>query len=181
MDCYACDQEATERCSRCGNPYCKDHGEDLCTDCLNPVNAAPSGTVFRISLLTLLLGSVLALWLLIRPPGLPGESSEVIIPETSPVASPVPITPSPVPTPETLETPVADATTEPTPEATPTATPSPTPEPVGPIEYIMQEGDTISGIADFFGVSFLDILAVNGLTEEEALLLQPGDVIVIPQ
>ncbi len=43
------------------------------------------------------------------------------------------------------------------------------------------EGDTISDIADFFGVSFLDILAVNGLTEEEALFLQPGDVLVIPQ
>ncbi len=183
MDCYYCDQEATERCPRCGNPYCGDHGEDLCTDCLNPVNAAPSGTVFRISLLALLLGSVLALWLLIRPPGLPGESAEVIIPETSPVASPVPITPSPVPTPETPETPVADATAEPTPEATPTHTPapSPTPEPEGPVEYTLVEGDTISGIADFFGVSFLDILAVNGLTEEDAIFLQPGDVLVIPQ
>ncbi len=191
MDCYLCDQEATERCPRCGNPDCGDHGEDpsagsgqaLCTDCLNPVNAAPSGTVFRISLLTLLLGSVLALWLLIRPPGLPGESAEVIIPETSPVASPVPITPSPVPTPETPETPVADVTAEPTPEATPTPTPTPTPEPEpeGPIEYTLVEGDTISGIADFFGVSFLDILAVNGLTEEDALFLQPGDVLVIPQ
>ncbi len=177
MDCYACDQEATERCPRCGNPYCGDHGEDpsagsgqaLCADCLNPVKAAPSGTVFRVSLLTLLLGSVLALWLLVRPPGLPGESSEVIVPATSPV----PVTPSPVPT----ATPVADATAEPT--ATPTPEPTPTPE--GPIEYTVEDGDTLYGIAEFFGVTFEDLLAINGLTEEDAPFIQPGDLLAIPQ
>ena len=178
MDCYACDQEATQRCPRCDNPYCRDHGEDLCTDCLNPVNAAPSGTVFRVSLFVLLLSSVLALWLLIRPPGLPGESSAVIVPETSPIASPVPITPSPVPTPET---PVAGATAEPTPEPTTTPTPDPTPEPEGPIEYTVEEGDTLFGIAEFFGISFEDILAINGLSEEDAQFIQPGDVLAIPQ
>ena len=181
MDCYLCDQEATQRCPRCGNPYCSDHGEDLCADCLNPLNAAPSGTFFRASLFALLLGSVLALWLLIRPPGLPGESSGVIVPEPSPNASPEPITPEPplTPTAEPTPTPTPEPTPEPTPKPTPE--PTPTPEPEGPLEYIMQEGDTISGIADFFGVSFLDILAVNGLTEEEALFLQPGDVLVIPE
>jgi len=181
MDCYLCDQEATQRCPRCGNPYCSDHGEDLCADCLNPLNAAPSGTFFRASLFTLLLGSVLALWLLIRPPGLPGESSGVIVPEPSPIASPEPITPEPplTPTAEPTPTPTPKPTPEPTPKPTPE--PTPTPEPEGPLEYIMQEGDTIFGIAAFFGVSFLDILAVNGLTEEEALFLQPGDVLVIPE
>jgi hypothetical protein len=78
MDCYVCQKKATQRCSRCGNAYCRDHGEDLCADCLNPVNAAPSGTFFRASLLLLLVGSVLALWLLVRPPGLPGETSDVV-------------------------------------------------------------------------------------------------------
>ena len=76
MDCYACDQESTQRCSRCGNPYCRGHGDDLCADCLDPVSAAPSSAVFRASLLGLLIASVLALWLLVRPPSLPGESSE---------------------------------------------------------------------------------------------------------
>src|SRR3970040_1908135 len=102
MDCYLCDNEAFQSCPRCGNPYCRDHGEDpsagpgqaLCADCLNPVNAAPSGAFFRASLLALLLGSVLALWLLVRPPGLPGESTEVVIPEASPQATATP-TPSP--------------------------------------------------------------------------------------
>jgi len=85
MDCYLCDNEASQRCPRCGNPFCGDHGEDLCADCLNPVNAAPSGAFFRASLLALLLGSVLALWLLIRPPGLPGESTGVNVPEATPL------------------------------------------------------------------------------------------------
>src|SRR3990172_5297779 len=107
MDCYLCDNEASQRCPRCGNPYCGDHGEDLCADCLNPVNAAPSGAFFRASLLALLLGSVLALWLLVRPPGLPSDSSGVVIPEASPqpvtptpAASPLPATPAAAPTPQ---------------------------------------------------------------------------------
>ena len=108
MDCYLCDQEATQRCPRCDNPYCSDHGEDLCADCLNPINAAPSGAFFRASLFALLVGSVLALWLLVRPPGLPGESSGVIVPVPSPIASPEPITPEPPLTP-TADTPVAAA------------------------------------------------------------------------
>src|SRR3990172_5821166 len=111
MDCYLCDNEASQRCPRCGNPYCGDHGEDLCADCLNPVNAAPSGAFFRASLLALLLGSFLALWLLVRPPGLPSDSSGVVIPE----ASPQPVTP----------TPAASATAEPTPTAAATAEPTP--------------------------------------------------------
>ena len=118
MDCYLCDQEAPQRCPRCGNPYCSDHGEDLCADCLNPLNAAPSGTFFRASLFALLIGSVLALWLLVRPPGLPGESSGLIIPEPSPISSPELITPVPPPTPA-AETPAPDATAEPTPTPTP--------------------------------------------------------------
>jgi LysM repeat protein len=172
MDCYLCDQDATQRCPRCGNPYCGDHGEDLCSDCLNPVNAAPSSTFFRASLLALLLGSVLALWLLIRPPGLPGESSEVIVPEASPLPSPQPVTPLPPITPTPIA-PTAEPTAEPAPE--------PTVEPEGPVEYIVEEGDTASGIAEFFGVTLEDLLAVNGLTAEDAPFIQPGDVLAIPQ
>src|SRR3972149_1918128 len=93
MNCYLCDNEASQRCPRCGNPFCGDHGEDFCADCLNPVNAAPSGAVFRASLLALLLVSVLALWLLVRPPGLPGDSEGIVIPQ----ASPPPPTPPPPP------------------------------------------------------------------------------------
>ncbi len=181
MECYACDQEATQRCSRCGDAYCPDHGDDpdapggqaLCADCLDPVNATPSGTVFRASLFGLLIASVLALWLLIRPPSLPGESSGAIqpLPTTPPAAFPTGATPT-TPTPEA--SPGATPASQPTPEAT--VAPAPT-----PLQYTMQEGDTVSGVAAAYGISYLDLLAVNGLTEDEAALLQPGDVIVIPQ
>ena len=175
MDCYLCDNEASQRCPRCGNPYCGDHGEDLCADCLNPVNAAPSGTVFRASLLALLLGSVLALWLLVRPPGLPGDSAEIVIPQASPQPT-TPLAVSPTPT-----TPVAGATAEPTP--TPTAVPkltaTPTEAPPAPIEYTVVEDDTWYGIAGAYGVDAESLAAYNGLTLDS--LLQPGQVLTIPQ
>jgi len=180
MECYACDQEAIQRCSRCGNAYCPDHGDDpavagaqvYCADCLDPVNATPSGAVFRVSLVGLFVASVLALWLLIRPPSLPGESSGAIqpLPTTSPLALPTESSPPPSPG-------VSPEATPP-PEATPAPTEAPAPT---PIQYTMQEGDTVSGVAAAYGISYLDLLAVNGLTEEAALSLQPGDVIVIPQ
>ena len=247
MDCYACDQEATASCSLCGNLYCGAHGDDICADCLNPVNAAPSGAVFRISILALLFASVLALWLLVRPPSIPGQLSEVSLPDptpgpgpsvSSPTATPTPIPtlpPPATPTPTLTPTLTPTQTPEPTPiaytvvegdtfygiadvfgvdaeelatvngltlesliqvgqilviptvasEATPTATPAPSPTatPVptadGPLEYTVVEGDTLYGIADSFGVSIEDLLAVNGLTEDD--LLHPGDVLVIPQ
>src|SRR5438552_19080680 len=86
MECYACDREATQRCSRCSNAYCRDHGGDpdapggqaLCAQRLDPVSATPSGTVFRASLFALLCTSVLALSLLILPPALAGELWEAL-------------------------------------------------------------------------------------------------------
>ena len=181
MECYACDQEAIERCSRCGNAYCADHGADpavsggqaFCADCLDPANATPSGMAFRASLLGLFVASVLALWLLIRPPSLPGESSGAVrpLPTASSAALPTESTPS---------SPTSGPSAEPTP--VPEATPEPTAEPAAtPIQYTIQDGDTISGIAAQYGISYLDLLAYNGLTEEEAAVLQPGDVISIPQ
>jgi LysM repeat protein len=64
------------------------------------------------------------------------------------------------------------------PEATPAPTEAP---PAGPIEYTILEGETISGIAEAHGISYLTLLEFNGLTEEDAAVLQPGDVISIPQ
>jgi len=179
MECYACDQEATQRCDRCGNAYCPDHGDDpavaggqgYCADCLDPANATPSGVVFRASLIGLFIASVLALWLLIRPPSLPGESSAIQpLPLTSPTALPSASTPSPSPG------------TSPEGTAAPLETPGPTPEATAAaIEYTIQEGDTISSVAAAYGISYLDLLEYNGLTEEEAQLLHAGDTISIPQ
>jgi LysM repeat protein len=174
MDCYLCDNEATQRCPRCGNPYCGDHGEGLCADCLNPVNATPSGAFFRASLLALLLGSVLALWLLIRPPGLPGESTGVNVPEATPLPAQGTSTPAPTTTP--TRTPVASATAAPTPTPTPAPTAEPTP---APIEYTVVDGDSWFGIADAYGVDAESLAAYNGYTLED--LLPVGEVLTIPQ
>jgi len=170
MNCYLCDNEASQRCPRCGNPYCGDHGEDLCADCLNPVNAAPSGTFFRASLLAMLVGSVLALWLLIRPPGLPGDSSGIVIPR----ASPQPTTPLPAsPTPAGA-TPTPAATPKPTAVPTPTAAPT-----AATIEYTVVDGDTWSGIAEAYGIDAESLAAYNGYTLDDVLPV--GEVLTIPQ
>ena len=181
MECYACDQEAIERCSRCGNLYCAAHGDaspaagaqPFCGECLDPVNATPSGVAFRASLFGLLIASVLALWLLIRPPSLPGESSGAVrpLPVVSPDAG------AATSAPEAIATATPEVTAAP-PGATPAPTEAP---PAGPIQYTIQDGDTISGIATANGISYLTLLEFNGLTEDEASVLQPGDVISIPQ
>jgi LysM repeat protein len=183
MECYACDQEAIERCSRCSNLFCSAHGsvaetagtQPFCAECLDPVNATPSGVVFRTSLFGLLIASVFALWLLIRPPSLPGETSSAVrpLPIVSPTAAPE------------ITSPTRGDTATPMPEQSPPITeapPAPTEAPpAGPIQYTIQDGDTISSIAAANGISYLDLLEFNGLSEEDATLLNPGDVISIPQ
>src|SRR5574341_207807 len=171
MECYACDQEATQNCSRCGNAYCPQHGNEqgLCASCLDPVNAAPSSATYRLALFALLGFSVLALWLIVRPPSLPGESSGAIRPLPTTEATP---TPPVLATPE--ETPAGDT---PAPSAEPT--PAPTEPPAGPIEYTVVDGDTWYGIADAFGVDAEQLAAYNGYTLED--FINPGQVLLIPQ
>jgi hypothetical protein len=164
MECYACEQAATMHCSRCGKGYCPAHGGELCGDCLNPLNAAPSNVVFRTSLFTLLIASVLAIWLLVRPPDLPSEAGSAIRPQptalgSTPGATKPPGFPTPVPevTPTAAaETPASDRT-----------------------EYTVVENDTWYGIADAFGVDAENLAAVNGLTLDDFII--PGDVLIIPE
>jgi LysM repeat protein len=72
-------------------------------------------------------------------------------------------------------TPAATATPRTTPEATPEATPSPT-----PIRgtYEVQAGDTLSGIADQFGVDLEALAEANDITDPD--LIYPGQVLIIP-
>ncbi len=48
------------------------------------------------------------------------------------------------------------------------------------ILYTIKEGDTPFGIAEEYGVSGDDLMAVNGLDEEAASFLQIGDVLIVP-
>jgi LysM repeat protein len=71
------------------------------------------------------------------------------------------------------------------PTATPAATPSPTPEPTAsptPTDsvYTVVDGDTCYDIALAHDVALEDLLAANGLTEDDCSFLQPGDELLIP-
>jgi LysM repeat protein len=52
--------------------------------------------------------------------------------------------------------------------------PSPTPAGL----YIVQQGDTLSGLAEDFGTTVEEIMAANGLTDPNAL--QAGQTLIIP-
>jgi LysM repeat protein len=121
---------------------------------------------------------VLALWLLIRPPSVPGDEGTVIRPQPTPQVTPAG-TRGPTQRPGVTATPGPSGEASPTPGGTggPTGTPAPTE--AGPIEYTVQDGDTWFGIAEAFGVDAENLAAVNGLTLDD--FLQPGDVLVIPQ
>lgn len=190
MQCFACTREALQRCPRCGNAYCEGHGADFCAACLDPLNAAPSRSTFRIALLGFLGGCVLALWLLVRPPSVPGESSPIIVNE-GPTATPG-LTPAgagggttgsvtPIPTAATTPRPSSTgpaasstATTAPTPSPAPTDTP-------GPPQYVVQDGDTWFGIAEAFGIDAFTLAQFNGRTLEDTDYLTVGETLLIPQ
>jgi hypothetical protein len=174
MNCYACEQAAIQHCSRCGKGYCADHGETpsagraaLCAECLSPASATPSNVIFRSSLFALLVASVLALWLLVRPPDLPGEESTL---QPQPTALNTTQGPSAPPGESPTAAPPGEATPTPAPAA---ETPPPT------NQYTVVEGDTWFGIAGALGVDAEALAAANGRTLED--FIQPGEVLVIPQ
>ena len=63
--------------------------------------------------------------------------------------------------------------------ATPTPEPTPEPEPT-PQTYVIQEGDTLSGIAREFGLTLDELLAANTETIENPDRISAGDEIIIP-
>lgn len=196
MTCYVCGKEATRRCPRCAKPYCEEHGGELCAACQDPASAIPSGTVFRGSLLALLVASILALWLLIQPPGLPGEESggEAVLPPPTTTPSPRATTPasvSPTATPSATPTqtatatatvtatPTATAAGSATPQGTPSPVPTPTPQPSPFSEYLVQAGDTLSSIAQHFGTTVDEIVRINGLASQE-VIIDVGQKLLVP-
>lgn len=89
----------------------------------------------------------------------------------TPVAPPITVAPTEPPVPE----PTAPSAT-PTPTEPPVPTPTPTPE--GPIEYAVQEGDTLFSIASAYGVSVADLVDFNDLPDENFIFV--GQVLEVP-
>jgi LysM repeat protein len=176
MKCYNCEKDAVRECRRCGRLYCDDHGDELCGECLKPASALPSYMLYRGSLLALLVGTGVALGLLLKPPEEVSQSAPSII-ATTPTATAI----VPTLTPGAVLTPAAAGTAAVTPAPAATATPA------GPTEYTVQEGDTLFDIASQFLPPGQDlsefankIASANGLSVTDPVL-HPGQVLQIPQ
>lgn len=93
MHCFACENEAEQQCQRCQRLYCENHGDNLCGECLNPASAVPSPAIYRGSLLALIVGTAVVVWLLLAPPALPGDAVEVgdnaEVEESAPANAPI--------------------------------------------------------------------------------------------
>jgi hypothetical protein len=179
MDCYACEQPAVVACKRCAKPYCEDHGnQQYCSDCLHPASALPSFNLYRGALLTMLVGTALAVFLLVRPPGDTTGAVPVVVGRSSPTATvegaggetPVPETPRSTSTPA--------GTPTPDPSAVPTESPF--------IEYVVQQDDTLFGIASANVPEGDDVTAyveaianLNGIDVDNPVLTV-GDTILLP-
>lgn len=61
----------------------------------------------------------------------------------------------------------------------PTPPPKPTPPPADYITYVVQPGDTLSEIAERFGVTYQTLAALNNLSDPN--LIHPGQTIRIPE
>ena len=180
MNCYACANEATSQCNRCGRLYCDEHGDALCAECLKPTSALPSYTLYRGSLLALLVGSAFAIWLLVRPPGGSQESSPAALgPGRSATEQQQPT--QATPTPRIVRTGTASRVATPTPSPAATSTGG---------QYTVQEGDTLYGIAATFVPAdqdqtdfVLKVVALNSLgdpSQLDQIVLHPGQVLRLP-
>ena len=167
--CHYCTRPAQDECHACGRLYCPEHGEDVCLRCLSPEAATPSPIVYRGAVLALAVSSAIAIYLLVSPPE--SESSQ----DTPRPATPTQqLSPTATPTP-----PGGTQTPGQTAAAGATATPS-TPGPGEPGGvHVVQQGDSLSGIAEQYGITLEELLAANpGMTVDSPIL--PGQEINIP-
>jgi nucleoid-associated protein YgaU len=153
---------------------------------MDPASALPSYRVYRGSLIALLIGSVFAVWLLVRPGGevdqAPGSALAAVLPSGTPARTSTPTaTPARTGTPGASATPTGTAAPA---TPTPTPTPSATPTPAAPRTHTVKSGDTLSSITNEYRGStpygtYLDqIYTTNGMSDSSILSL--GDVIKLP-
>jgi LysM repeat protein len=174
VDCYSCEQPAINACRRCARTYCEDHGNaQFCAECLRPASALPSFNLYRGALLTMLVGTALAVFLLLRPPGDTSGALPVVVGRSSA-------------TPESRETPQSTVRPE-TPRATNTAVVTPSATPESPfLQYVVQEGDSLFSIAqdnlpagDDLQAYVEAIANLNGLDVNDPVL-RVGQTLALP-
>lgn len=177
--CHYCDRPAEDECPTCGRLYCHEHGEEVCLRCMAPESAVPSSIVYRGSILTLVVATLVTVFLLVRPPAEKSQAGLVReIPTNTPAVSAT-ATPTPprTPTEPTAEGTPGDET--PTPEGSPTAgseTPDASPTSAGSV-HVVQAGDTLSAIAAQYDTTVAELQRLNpGLDEN----INIGDEIIVP-
>ncbi|MEO6398538.1 MAG: LysM peptidoglycan-binding domain-containing protein [Tepidiformaceae bacterium] len=174
-NCHYCDREGEFECPTCGRLYCEEHGDDVCQRCMAPEAAVPSAAVYRGSVVALVVASLVAVFLLVRPPESKSsaESGRVLATATSATGS----TATPTRTGSTpTRTPgaAASSSVSASPAAgTPVATPG-----AAKKTYTVQSGDTLSGIATANGTTVDAILALNPGLTPQALAI--GALITLP-
>lgn len=180
LTCYYCDNPAEAECPTCGRLYCSEHGEDVCLRCMSPEAAAPSGAVYRGSVVALVIASLIVVFLLVRPPQSKTAANTASDFPTSTAAIQATATPTTrgsggattpvqgtqVPSSVTPATPAPG-----TPTVGATATPSGN-------TYTMQEGDTLSAVAAGYGITVAELLEANPGLNPDAIAI--GTVIRIP-
>jgi LysM repeat protein len=161
-NCHYCNRPAEAECPTCGRLYCSEHGDDVCLRCMSPESATPSALIYRGSVLTLVIASLVALFLVLRPPEKETDNGIVRTVPTSTAAVNATATPTPPVTRTALATTTAAASpnTSPSPAGSPTAAATTTPE---GRSYIVRSGDTLSSIA-----------VENDTTVDEIVALNPG-------
>lgn len=191
MDCYTCTTPAINACKRCAKPYCDDHGNAAyCAECLQPASALPSFNLYRGALLVMLVGTALAVVLILRPPGDTKGAAPVVVGRSAPTAA-ANNSASPTvaaTTPDSSATAAGTSTTSTaTPEASGTAvaTPSGTVSPFN--QYTVQSGDNLFGIAQQFLAPGDDLKAfaaaianLNGLDTNDPVLTI-GQKLLLPK
>lgn len=138
----------------------------------------PSFNLYRGALLVMLVGTAVAVFLLVRPPGETKGAPPVVVGKTT--ATPASGTPQPTVPAQTPQSTVGE-----TPASAETPTPAVTESPFG--EYVVVEGDTLFDIAkanlppDDDPVSFAQaIAALNGL-DYDAPVLPIGKKLLLPK
>lgn len=136
----------------------------------------PRGRIYWSAILTLVIGSLVAVFLTLTPPQNEASGLIVINSTATAKASTETHTTRPTSTPMTTPTPISTPISTPTPAPTPNITPTPTPIPT--IEHTVLDGETISGIATRYGLTTQQIMKMNPQLDPN--LIFAGEVILIP-